>query len=103
MRVATIDIGTNTTLLLVAEKDSDGTLVAVEEHATITRLGQGVDKTRVLAPEAVKRTNDCLDRYAEIVKRLGATKVAVVGTSAMRDAGGGDEVRRHVKERFGVE
>lgn len=103
MRVATIDIGTNTTLLLVAEKKDDGTLVAVEEHATITRLGQGVDKTRVLAPEAVKRTNECLDRYAEIVKRLSATKVAVVGTSAMRDAGGGDEVRSHVKARFGVD
>lgn len=103
MRVASIDIGTNTTLLLVAEKRDDGTLVAVVEHATITRLGQGVDKTRVLAPEAVKRTNDCLDRYAEIVQRLSVTKVAVVGTSAMRDAGGGEEVRAHVKARFGVE
>ncbi len=103
MRVAAIDIGTNTTLLLVAEKAADGRLVAVEEHATITRLGQGVDKTRTLAPEAVKRTNDCLDRYAEIVTSLGASKVAVVGTSAMRDAGGGDAVREHVKSRFGVE
>ncbi|MBS2016535.1 MAG: Ppx/GppA family phosphatase [Deltaproteobacteria bacterium] len=103
MRVASIDIGTNTVLLLVAEKDENGTLVAVEEHATITRLGQGVDKTRKLAPEAVTRTNDCLDRYAEIVQRLGATKVAVVGTSAMRDAGGGEEVRAHVRSRFGVE
>lgn len=102
MRVAAIDIGTNTVLLLVAER-RDGQLVAVEEHATITRLGQDVDKTRTLAPEAVERTNACLDRYAEIVKRLDVTKVDVVGTSAMRDAGGGDAVRRHVEERFGVE
>ena len=103
MRVATIDIGTNTVLLLVAERGASGQLVPVEEHATITRLGQGVDKTRVLAPEAVARTNICLDGYAEVVKRLGADKVAVVGTSAMRDAGGGDAVRAHVKSRFGVE
>jgi exopolyphosphatase/guanosine-5'-triphosphate,3'-diphosphate pyrophosphatase len=102
MRVAAIDIGTNTVLLLVAEM-RDGRLVAVEEHATITRLGQGVDKTRQLAPEAVERTNACLDRYADIVRRLGATKIDVVGTSAMRDAGGGEAVRAHVKARFGVE
>src|SRR4029079_11047609 len=87
MRVAAIDIGTNTVLLLVAEM-RDGKLVAVEEHATITRLGQGVDKTRTLAPEAVERTNTCFDRYAEITKRCGVAKVDVVGTSAMRDAGG---------------
>lgn len=102
MRVAAIDIGTNTVLLLVAEK-RDGKLVAVEEHATITRLGQGVDKTRTLAPEAVERTNACLDRYAEITQRLGVQKTDVVGTSAMRDAGGGEAVRTHVKARFGVE
>lgn len=103
MRVAAIDIGTNTTLLLVAERGPDGALVAVEEHATITRLGQGVDKTRMLAPEAIARTNACLDAYAEVVQRTKAERVAVVGTSAMRDAGGGDEVRRHVLARFGVE
>ena len=102
MRVAAIDIGTNTVLLLVAEK-RDGLLVAVEEHATITRLGQGVDKTRQLAPEAVERTQACLDRYAEITARLGVTKTDVVGTSAMRDAGGGEAVRTFVKTRFGVE
>jgi len=102
MRVATIDIGTNTVLLLVAET-GEGGLRAVEEHATITRLGQGVDKTRVLAPEAVARTNACLDRYADIVKGLAVDRVAVVGTSAMRDAGGGDAVRDHVEARFGVE
>jgi len=102
MRVAAIDIGTNTVLLLVAERDAEGKLVAVEEHATITRLGQGVDKTRTLAPDAVERTNACLDRYAEIVTRLGVTRTDVVGTSAMRDAGGGDAVRDHVKARFGV-
>ena len=103
MRVATVDIGTNTVLLLVAERGSDGQLAPVAEHATITRLGQGVDQTRTLAPEAVERTKTCLDRYADIVAELGASRVAVVGTSAMRDAGGGDVVRAHVKACFGVD
>lgn len=103
MRVATIDIGTNTVLLLVAERDGTGSLRPVSEHATITRLGQGVDETRTLAPEAIARTHACLASYATIVRESGATRVAVVGTSAMRDAGGGDVVRAYVKQCFGVE
>jgi exopolyphosphatase/guanosine-5'-triphosphate,3'-diphosphate pyrophosphatase len=103
MRVAAIDIGTNTVLLLVAERGAGGELVAVEERATITRLGQGVDKTRRLAPEAIARTNAAIDAYAEIIERAGAKRVDVVGTSAMRDAGGGEEVRAHVKAKLGVD
>jgi exopolyphosphatase / guanosine-5'-triphosphate,3'-diphosphate pyrophosphatase len=103
MRVATIDIGTNTVLLLVAETGPAGDLVAVSEHATITRLGEGVDKTRTLSPGAIERTTACLDRYAEIVAASAVERVAVVGTSAMRDAGGGEAIRAHVLARFGVE
>ncbi len=103
MRVATIDIGTNTTLLLVAERDANGEIRAVREEATITRLGEGVDVARRLAPRAIERTSECLAQYAAIVRELGAAKVAVVGTSAMRDAGGGEEIRARVMELFGVE
>jgi exopolyphosphatase/guanosine-5'-triphosphate,3'-diphosphate pyrophosphatase len=103
MRVATIDIGTNTVLLLVAERGHDGVLRAVEERATITRLGAGVDRTRQLAPEAIERTCACLDEYARIVRDAGAGRVAVVGTSAMRDAGGGEQVRAHVRAVLGVD
>ena len=103
MKVAAIDIGTNTVLLLVAEKDDRGELRAVREEATITRLGEGVDKTQKLAPAAIARTHACLLQYATIVRELGAERVAVVGTSAMRDAGGGEEVRAKVRELFGVE
>lgn len=103
MRVAAIDIGTNTVLLLVAERNERGDLVAVEERATITRLGEGVDKTRTLLPAAIERTNAAIDVYAGIVERLGVERVDVVGTSAMRDAGGGEAVRAHVKSKLGVE
>jgi exopolyphosphatase/guanosine-5'-triphosphate,3'-diphosphate pyrophosphatase len=91
LRVATIDIGTNTVLLLVTEVGPDGELVPIVDRAEITRLGQGVDRARKLAPEAVERTLECLSRYASEIAQSGATRVAVVGTSAMRDAGGKGE------------
>ena len=102
MRVATIDVGTNTVLLLVADRQEDGSLVALEERATITRLGEGVDVTRRFSAQALERTLVCLDEYAAAVRSLGADRVAVVGTSAMRDAGGGDMLRAHIGASFGV-
>ena len=102
MRVAAIDIGTNSVLLLVAERRGD-VIVPIVERATITRLGQGVDATRALAPEAVRRTLDCLAHYAEDIRAAGATRVGVFGTSAMRDAAGAESFRSEAKSLLGVE
>jgi exopolyphosphatase/guanosine-5'-triphosphate,3'-diphosphate pyrophosphatase len=102
MRVATIDIGTNTVLLLVAEKQPDGSLVAVDERATVTRLGEGVDQSRRFLPAALARTVACLDEYAAVVRDLAVDRVAIVGTSAMRDAAGGEELSARVQAAFGV-
>lgn len=102
MRVAAIDIGTNSVLLLVAERQGD-VIVPILERATITRLGQGVDASRSLAPEAVRRTLDCLARYAEEIRAAGVKHVAIAGTSAMRDAQGGEAFRAEAKTLLGVE
>lgn len=102
MRVAAIDIGTNSVLLLVAERNADGDLVPVVERATITRLGQGVDRTRHLAAEAVARTLACLADYAAELRRLGVNRVDAVGTSAMRDAIGGDAFLASARATLGV-
>jgi exopolyphosphatase/guanosine-5'-triphosphate,3'-diphosphate pyrophosphatase len=103
MRIATIDIGTNTVLLLVAERNADGSLRAVAERATITRLGEGVDRTRRLSAAAIARTRACLADYATLVRELGAEAVSVVGTSAMRDADGGEALREDVRTLLGVD
>ncbi len=103
MRVAAVDVGTNTVLLLVAERGPSGSLVPLLERATITRLGQGVDRTRKLAPEAVERTCACLEEYAGAIRELGVERIAIAGTSAMRDAGGGEELRDWIRRAFGVE
>ncbi len=102
MRVATIDIGTNTVLLLVADRKEGRALVAVEERARITRLGEGVDVSRRFSAPALERTQACLDEYAQVVQTLGVDRVAVVGTSAMRDAGGGEPLLAHIEASFGV-
>jgi exopolyphosphatase/guanosine-5'-triphosphate,3'-diphosphate pyrophosphatase len=102
-RAAAIDIGTNTVLLLVAERAANGTLHAVAERATITRLGEGVDRSRRLSSEGVARTRDCLSDYARVVREMSAERVSVVGTSAMRDANGGEELREIVRSLFGVD
>jgi exopolyphosphatase/guanosine-5'-triphosphate,3'-diphosphate pyrophosphatase len=101
-RVATIDIGTNSVLLLIAEKRK-GQLVAVVDRATITRLGEGVDKARALSPEATRRTLECLSGYAEDIRAAGASHIEAVGTSAMRDAQGGEAFRKEAARLLGVE
>jgi len=103
MRVAAVDLGTNTVLLLVADRESSGQLTPVVERAIVTRLGEGVDRTRKLAPAAIARTKACLEEYARVVQSLGAERIAVVATSAMRDAQGGEELRGEIRALFGVD
>jgi len=84
MRVATIDIGTNSVLLLVAESEG-GALRPVLERATVTRLGEGVDRARRLLDSAAERTLTCLSDYAAQLPELGVSRLDAVGTSANAD------------------
>lgn len=102
MRVASLDIGTNSVLLLIAERDQQGTIRPLLERATITRLGEGVDRTRELLPAATERTLGCLRDYAGELTRFGVERVAAVGTSALRDARGGAEFSALAASVLGV-
>ena len=102
MRVAAIDCGTNSTRLLVAEGVGDG-FRSIDRRMTITRLGQGVDSRRVLAPEALERTLRTIADYAATCGELGVQKIRVTGTSAVRDAHNREEFFTGVRALTGTE
>jgi exopolyphosphatase / guanosine-5'-triphosphate,3'-diphosphate pyrophosphatase len=85
LRVAAIDVGTNSTRLLVAEEQPGG-FRSIDRRMTITRLGQGVEARRRLAPEAVERTLTTIADYAAACGEYGVERLRVTGTSAVRDA-----------------
>ncbi|MFI7363240.1 exopolyphosphatase [Streptomyces sp. NPDC050149] len=103
-RVAAIDCGTNSIRLLVADADPvTGELVELDRRMEIVRLGQGVDRTGRLAPEALERTFAACRQYAAVIKDHGAEKVRFVATSASRDAENRDDFVRGVLDILGVE
>jgi exopolyphosphatase/guanosine-5'-triphosphate,3'-diphosphate pyrophosphatase len=87
-RFAAIDVGTNTVLLTVAERRG-AAFAPLAERAEITRLGRGVDRTGRLDPAAIRDTVQVLARYAAEARALGASAIACVATSAVRDASNG--------------
>jgi exopolyphosphatase/guanosine-5'-triphosphate,3'-diphosphate pyrophosphatase len=101
MRVAAIDVGTNSARLLVAEPSVNG-FRSIDRRMTITRLGQGVDERRLLAPDALERTLATIADYAATCGELGVSKLRVTGTSAVRDARNRDEFFDGVKALTGV-
>ncbi|PZG07525.1 Ppx/GppA phosphatase family protein [Nonomuraea aridisoli] len=102
MRVAAIDCGTNSVRLLVADVHEDE-IVDVDRRMEIVRLGQGVDRTGRLAPDALERTFKAMRSYRELIDRHGAAATRVVATSATRDAANREEFTAGVREIFGVE
>lgn len=102
MRVAAIDCGTNSTRLLVAEGVGDG-FRSIDRRMTVTRLGQGVDSRRVLAPEALERTLRTIADYAATCGELGVERIRVTGTSAVRDAHNREEFFTGVRALTGTE
>ncbi|MGH2764402.1 MAG: DUF501 domain-containing protein [Actinomycetota bacterium] len=84
-RVAAVDMGTNSIRLLLAAPGG-GEVAELARDMVITRLGQGVDRTGRLAPPALRRTTDVLQRYVRLARALGAERIRVGATSAVRDA-----------------
>ncbi|HEX8631849.1 MAG TPA: Ppx/GppA phosphatase family protein [Catenuloplanes sp.] len=106
-RVAAIDCGTNSIRLLVADPPDPaagpaGPLVELTRRLELVRLGQGVDRTGRLAPEAIERTRVALAGYAGAIAELGADRVRMCATSASRDAENADEFVAMVVATLGV-
>jgi exopolyphosphatase/guanosine-5'-triphosphate,3'-diphosphate pyrophosphatase len=104
VRVAVVDIGTNSTRLLIADVDPVSAAVDVlVRHSNVTRLGHGVDASGALSPEASQRVFDTLDGYrAEILAHQCQANIAVL-TSAVRDASNGAQFAAHVRDHYGLD
>jgi exopolyphosphatase / guanosine-5'-triphosphate,3'-diphosphate pyrophosphatase len=100
VRVAAIDLGTNTTRLTVADV-TDGTVDAILRRSTITRLGEGVDARRRLLPLPITRVRNCLSDYRRELESLGAERALLVATSAVRDAENGEAFLGEIEWSYG--
>ncbi len=101
-RIAIVNIGTNTLLLLVVEPDGKGGLRRVRDEVRFGRLGKGLGASGRIADESIARSLDAVRAYREIMDELGVTQVAVVGTQALREASNARDFVGPAEEMFGV-
>jgi len=99
VRVAAVDLGTNSTRLLVA--DANGTLAEVVRRLRITRLGEGVDERRRLLPLPIARVRNVLSEYRRELEELGAERTLCIATSAVRDAENGEAFLGEIEWSYG--
>jgi exopolyphosphatase / guanosine-5'-triphosphate,3'-diphosphate pyrophosphatase len=99
-RVAAVDLGTNSTRLIVADVDGPQ-LEEVARRLTITRLGEGVDERRRLLPVPIARVRNCLTDYRRELEALGAERTLAIATSAVRDAENGEAFLGEVEWSYG--
>jgi exopolyphosphatase/guanosine-5'-triphosphate,3'-diphosphate pyrophosphatase len=103
MRIAVVDVGTNSTRLFVADVEQGRLTAQLARETRITRLGAGVDANGTLDPEAIGRVLATLDDYARIIDSHHAERRVAVLTSAVRDATNGEEFAATLRTRYGLE
>jgi exopolyphosphatase / guanosine-5'-triphosphate,3'-diphosphate pyrophosphatase len=101
-RVAVVDIGTNSTRLLIADV-RDGAIEELDRRSEVARLGEGVDSTGRLGDEPIARVVGTLEGFVGAIREKGAERTVAVATSAVRDAENGDEFRALLRERFDLD
>lgn len=101
MKVAVVDLGTNSCRLLLGAVDG-GRVVTRERIATVTRLGEGVDRRRRLHAAAARRTTECLEAYARRIERFAPERRQLIATSVLRDAADGETFLDGLQRRFGL-
>ena len=101
IRVAAIDIGTNSSRLLVADV-AGGRVTPIERRSRVTRLGRGVDLSGRLSAEAIEDVCAAIAEYVELTRELGVERVDAIATSAVRDAGNGSAFIAELRERFAL-
>jgi exopolyphosphatase/guanosine-5'-triphosphate,3'-diphosphate pyrophosphatase len=100
-RVGAVDIGTNSTRLLVAEVEDGAVTEELDRRLEITRLGEGVDERGILLPEPVARVRNVLAEYRHAIEQHGAERTLAVATSAVRDAENGEAFLGEIEWSYG--
>ena len=103
MRIAVLDIGTNTVLMLMAESRPDSQPIIFRDEHSIARLGEGVDKTKHISEEAYNRFAEIFKRYKELINTNAIDRVTAFATSAMRDAENRQDIISRVKTDFSID
>lgn len=101
-RLASMDVGTNSVLLLVVEAAPDGSFATVEDHAVVTRLGEGLRESGRIVPAGANRTLAEIGRLARLAEQQGASKVLAAGTMALRTASNAADFVGRVEREAGV-
>ena len=103
MRIAVVDVGTNTTRLYIAEVEQNQVTAELTRRSRVTRLGAGVDASRRLAADSLEREYAVLDDYHREIAEAGAERSVAVMTSAVRDAANGSHFAEEVSTRFDMD
>lgn len=101
MRIAVLDLGTNTFNLLIAERAADAPFRTIYNHKLPVKIGQGGINKRYITPEAMGRAMQAIESHMAEVHRFGVREVLAYGTSALRNASNGSEIVRLIEQRFG--
>src|SRR3954462_5581449 len=102
MRIAVVDIGTNSTRLLIADVENPG-VYEVERRTTVTNMGRGVDHTGTICSDAVEDVCGVIADYKARYEEMGAERIMAIATSAVRDAVNGEAFIAELRERFGLD
>lgn len=102
MKISAIDIGTNSTRLLIAQAEEGKISKVLLREAIITRLGEKVNETKSLSPQAIKRTLKVLSRYRQTIDKFGVEKIRTVATSAVREASNAREFLSRIKKELAL-
>jgi exopolyphosphatase / guanosine-5'-triphosphate,3'-diphosphate pyrophosphatase len=102
MRIASIDIGTNTILLLIADVDENGIQKILQDEQVIARLGKGVDADGIINDDTFIRAENYLKAYKATCNEYSVNKIVAVGTSALRDAKNRNEFCKYIYNKVGI-
>jgi len=102
VKVASIDLGSNSTRLLIADI-TNGTISSIHKEHKVTRMGDNLTKSKNISKESIKRVSKVLTQYFKTIDVNGVENVQIVGTAALRDAENSEEVIIQIQKKFDVE